>query len=250
MFAKTSAERETCSAGKFVAHQLAGRLFVVRIGVGVEEADGEGLDAGPVHEAANRLAHALAVQALDHRPVVPDPFADLAAKPPRDQRIRPREPQVEQVVALLEAHVEEVAEPRGHQHPGLRPPPLDDRVGDEGRAVGDRLDRGHRDVLAVEEGGRPVEHRDRRIGRRGELLVHRDAAALFVEQGEVGERAADVDAEPVGHGPGISFRRVESRRDRTRPTNGIAAPGGRAGWWRASAFQNNITAGEASGIVR
>ena len=58
--------------------------------------------------------------------------------------------------------------------------------------MGDGLDVDHRDVLAVEKGGDAAQHRDRRVGRSGELLVHRDAAAPFVEQGEVGERSADV----------------------------------------------------------
>ena len=103
-------------------------------------------------ETAHRLVHAASVEGLDHAAVMRDPFADFPAKPPRNQGIGPPQPEIEEVVTLLESHVEDVAEPRGHQHPRLRPPPLDDRVGDEGGAVGDRLDLRHRDVLAVEEG--------------------------------------------------------------------------------------------------
>ena len=84
---------------------------------------------------------------------VTHPLANLPAQAPRNERIGPREPKVEQVVALLEAYVEDVAEPRGHQHAGLRATPFDDRVGDEGRAVRDRVDLGHEHVFAAQKGG-------------------------------------------------------------------------------------------------
>ena len=188
--------------GKLAADEVLRGLLVGRVGVGVEEADGERLDAGRVDQIAHRRAHFLRIQRLDHRTVGRDPLADLPAAAARDEGIGPPEPEVEQVVALLEAHVEDVAEPRGHQHPGRRPATLDDRVGDEGGAVGDRIDPGHRDVLAGEQGGRALDHRGRGVGRRGEPLVDRDPAAVFVEEGEVGERPSDVHAEPPGHGWG------------------------------------------------
>ena len=119
------------------AHEFAGRVLVHGIGIGVQEADGERLDAGRFDEVADRRAGAFEVQGRDHLSVVTDPLRDLAAQVPRNERIGPCEPKVEQVVALLEAHVEDVAEPRGHQHAGLRAAPFDDRVGDEGRAVRD-----------------------------------------------------------------------------------------------------------------
>ena len=190
-------------AGELAADEGFRGLLVRGVGVGVEEADRERLDAGRVDQVPHRLAHAVRVQRLDHRAVGRDPLAHLPAAAARDERIGPPEPEVEQVVALLEAHVEDVAEPRGHEHPGRRPAPLDDRVGDEGGSVGDRVDLGHRDVLAGEEGGRALDHRGRGVFRGGEPLVDRDPAAALVEQGEVGERASDVHAEPTGHGQGL-----------------------------------------------
>ena len=119
------------------AHELARRVLVDGIGIGVQEADGERLDAGRFDEVAHRRPGALEVQGRDHPSVVTHALRDLPAQAPWCERIGPREPQVEQVVALLEAHVEDVSEPRGHQHPGLRTAPFDDRVGDESRAVRD-----------------------------------------------------------------------------------------------------------------
>ena len=142
-----------------------------RIRVGVEEADGEGLDAGSFDEVADRPAYPVEVQRLGHRPVGGHPLADLPPLPPGDERIGPRQPEIEEVVALLEADVEKVAEPRGHQHPRPRSPALDDRVGDEGGAVGDGVDVAHRDAFAPEEGGYAFEHRRRGVDGRLERVL-------------------------------------------------------------------------------
>ena len=198
--------------GELGAHELARRGLVYRIGVGVQEADGERLDAGGFDEVAHGRPGALGVQGLDHLSVVTYPLRNLPAQAPRNERIGPCEPEVEQVVALLEAHVEDVAEPRGDQHAGLRTPTFDDRVGDQGGAVGDGLDFRHGHVLAPEEGGGAFDHRNGWVGRRGEALRHRDLAAALVEQREVGERPADVDAEPKGQGPGLRELNRVARR--------------------------------------
>ena len=181
-------------------HEFARRVLVHGIGIRVQEADGERLDAGRFDEVAHRRPGALEVQGRDHLSVVTHPLRDLPAQAPWCERVGPREPKVEQVVSLLEAHVEDVAEPLGHQHAGLRPAPFDDRVGDQRRAVRDRLDLGHGHVFAPQEGGGAFNHRNRGVGRRGEALEHRDLAAALVEQCEVGERPAYVDAEPPGQG--------------------------------------------------
>ena len=153
--------------------------------------------------SADRRPGALRVQGRDHPSVVPHPLRDFPAQAPGDERFGPGEPKVEQVVALLQAHVEDVAEPRGHQHAGLRAASFDDRVGDESGAVRNGLDLGHGHAFAPQEGGGAFNHRNRGVRRRGEALRHRDLASAFVEQREVGERAADVDAEPKGQGPGL-----------------------------------------------
>ena len=192
-------------------HQLARRLLVGGIGIGVQEADGERFDAGRFDEVADGLPGAFEVQGLDDSSVVTHAFADLSAQATRNERLGPGDSQVEQVVALLESHVEDVAKPRGHQHACRRSAPFDDRVGDQRRAVGDGLHLGNRHALALQQGGGAVDDRDGRVSRRGEALQHRDLAAVFVEQREVGERPANVDAEPKGQGPGLTASRCGSR---------------------------------------
>jgi hypothetical protein len=88
----------------------------------------------------------------------------------------------------------------GRQETDLRPLPLEQRVGGDGRAVNDRFGLGQQPVeVRAELGGQerePVDQADGRVGRRRGALGDRDRAALLDED-EVGERAADVDADPV-----------------------------------------------------
>ena len=200
------------------AHELARRVLVHGVGVRVQEADGERVDAGRLDQVADRRTGALQVQGCDHPSVVIHPLRHLPAQAPGYERVGPCESEVEQVVALLEAHVEDVAEPRGHQHAGPRAAPLDDRVGDQRRAVRDRLDLDHGHVLAAQQGGGAFDDRNRGVGGGGEALRHSDLAAAFVEQREVGERAADVDAESKGQGPGLRASRCR-RGGRQAPTD-------------------------------
>ena len=109
----------------------------------MQEADRERIDAEHFAEFANRRPGALEVKGRDHLSVVTHPLRDLAPQAPRNELVRPHESKTEKVVALLEAHVEDVAEPRSHQHAGFRATPFDACVGEEGRAVCNRLDLGH-----------------------------------------------------------------------------------------------------------
>ena len=84
------------------------------------------------------------------------------------------------------------------------------RIGDQRHAVHDA---GHRVDGHTRLGQQlvdAVEYAQRRVSRRGELFVNDDAAATFVEQGETGEGAADVDADTVrrGHWGRRGCRRV------------------------------------------
>ena len=90
MFPKTPARTRDVEVRERFAHQVAGCLFVARIGVGVEEADGEGADSVPVDEVAHRLVHTVGVEGLDDAAVMRDPLADFPAKPPWNQGIGAR----------------------------------------------------------------------------------------------------------------------------------------------------------------
>ena len=138
----------------------------------MQEADRDRGDAEFAEPARGRLHRGLVERQLDAA-VEAHALRHLEAQPPRHQRRRILDAQVEQVVAALEAHIEDVAEARGRQHAGHGAAALDHGVGDERRAVHDVADvadaRRHRassSAPALDDGlGRIV--------RRGQPLVHR-----------------------------------------------------------------------------
>jgi hypothetical protein len=77
---------------------------------------------------------------------------------------------------------------------------LEQRVGRDGRSVHDRLGQGEQPVqVGAELGGQesePVDQTQRRVGRRRGALGD-DERAELVDRDQVGEGAADVDADPV-----------------------------------------------------
>jgi hypothetical protein len=128
---------------------------------------------------------------------------------PRHQRIREAEKQVVDVVALLGAHFERVAEaPRGEQAEA-RAAPLDDRIGHQCGAVDDLRHLGEPDAGLGSERRKPLERRNRRVPRRGQALVERNAAVTAVIEDEIREGAADIEADPVvcGHACAIQIVR-------------------------------------------
>ncbi len=110
--------------------------------------------------------------------------------------------QVVDVVALLGAHLEDVAEAARGDQAETRAAALDQGVGDQRGAVHDVADVGEREPAACSSSARPSERADRWVVRRGQALVQADVVALRVEQDEVGEGAADVETDAVAGGSG------------------------------------------------
>ena len=79
------------------------------VGIAVQETDREGLDAVAGDQLGDRVPDAFQIEVQRHRAVVADALGHLAAKPPRHQRLGKAQAQIEQVVALFEAHIEDVA---------------------------------------------------------------------------------------------------------------------------------------------
>ena len=222
--------------GELGLDQRARAFLVALVGIAVEEADGERLDAVLVHQLPGRGAHADAIERLLFPPVIEDASRDLAAQVTRRQRLRKSKPQVEQVVPLLETHIEYVAEALGHQHADACALALDHGVRDQGRAVRDRFDVPDRDAGSREQQLDPVQDGHRRVGGRGQLLVDRHRSAARVEEREVRERAADIDAHAIGSvfpqrslpslprtvAPSAEAAPADSNREHTR---GVAAMG-------------------------
>ena len=121
---------------EFAFDQCAYGLLVCRIGIGVQEADRDGLDA-VIDELAHSRAHFAGIERRDNAPVAVQPFADFEPVAARNERVGKAQEQVVDVVALLGPHFEAVAEALRREQAKFRAAPLDDRVGDERGAVDD-----------------------------------------------------------------------------------------------------------------
>ena len=152
--------------GKFLADDAADPLFVRRVAVGVEEANRHRLDPFR-QQRAQRRADGGFVQSDDDIAVAVHSLGHFQAEVARDQWFGKAEEQVVDVVALLRAHLEHVAEPGGSEQAELGPLALDDRVGDERGAVHDFAYVGERDVGHCDQLLQSVESGDRRIMRGG-----------------------------------------------------------------------------------
>jgi hypothetical protein len=173
----------------------------------VEEADGDGLHApaGQVRDLSPRLVE---VERHEDPAVAARPLAELPAPVPRYEGLGEAEEEIVDVVALLDPHLERVPESPGGQEPQVGAVALDDGVGDEGGAVDEEADLAEGDPGRPAQLAEPGQRSDRGVLGRGEGLVDAKAACPRVEQDEVGERSADVEADAVAlvHEAGLRVR--------------------------------------------
>ena len=186
-------------ARRHVLDQLGQTSLVDWIDVGVEQADGQRLDA-----LGEKLPDHRARRGLVERPrdaaVGVEPLRDLPPQVARHEGRRGLDEEVVHVVAPLVADLQGVAEPHGREERGAGPLALDQRVGGQRRPVDDRahLRDGH--LRLPEERDDARLHAVGGVLGRGEHFPHAQSPGGFVHDDEIRERAADVDAEPRGHG--------------------------------------------------
>ena len=121
----------------------AGDALVLGIGVGVQEAHRDRLDAFGLQRLAGR-GDARLLQRLVHLAAGEQPLVDLAGVAPRHQRLVPVEEQVVGFRPVAAADDVDVAGAARHDEAGLGALPLDQRVDRGGRAVDQFVDRGRR----------------------------------------------------------------------------------------------------------
>ena len=132
------------------------------IAVGVEEADRDRLDALRRQPLRDR-AHLVRIERRQHVAVAIHALGDFQAVAAGDQRIGKLQEQIVDVVALLRAHLENITEAaRGDQSkPGAVS--LDQRVGDQRRAMHDVADLGECEPGRMKQVRQPFERADRRV---------------------------------------------------------------------------------------
>ena len=184
--------------GVLLGEDLAHPLLVPRLGVGVQEADAEGVDP-PGAEPAGHLARTVLVEGPYLGAGVVEPPADRAHQVARHDPGR-LDPEVGVAVAVrhrLPRDLEHRVVPLGGDESEPVDLALEQLVGGDGGAVADRADRVTGEVTQqpqhlVDAGQEAVGG----VGRRRRRLGGHELAGVLVEGHHVGERAAGVDADP------------------------------------------------------
>ena len=181
-------------ARQLLAEDLRRAPLVDAVAIGMQERDRDRADA-LVAEDGRGPADGRLVQGNEHRTVREHPFRDAEPQPAGHHRLGQADEHVVDVVADLPGQLEDVAEAFGREQSGLRALALEDDVGDEGGRV-DHLG-GPRQQVRDRAGeiGDAAHHRLLGGVRGGQGLLDPDGAVGIVDHGEVGEGAADVDAE-------------------------------------------------------
>ena len=179
-----------------------GRLLMRGVGVAVQEHHGYS-GAALRHQARTLGPHRRLVQRLQHAAVIGQPLGDLQPAAARHQRFREFQEQVVDVVALLDAELQHVAEAARRQQPQLRAMPLDQRVRHQRGAVQQFPHLGHADARRRAHRADAFQRAIRRVLRRCQAFVQANGAGRSIQQHEVGEGATDIEAKPIAGGCGI-----------------------------------------------
>ena len=229
--------------GVLLGQDLPHPLLVPRVGVGVQEADAEGVDAA-VAEPARDLARAVLVEGPHLGAGEVEPAADRADQVARHDPGR-LDPEVGVAVAVghrLARDLEHRVVPLGGDEPEPVDLALEQLVGGDGGAVADRADGAtvERAVQAPSSSSTlsmPARNPSAGLAGRRRRLGGDQLAGVLVEGDHVGERATGVDADPDParrlHGPiqagpeAAALRRRAAARCRRRPPPGRSAAGSR-----------------------
>ena len=177
--------------GQPFRQNLSHHTFMNGVEVGMNEPDG---DAG-VAAFADRLSERLDLFAVHRDQSLAariDAFAQRVAKLTRQKRFRQRQIEVILLEARFRPHLDDVAKTFGRDERGLGSAPLDQRVGRQGGAVNDLVNRGRRNASLGADQPHPL---DDGVLRRGIGRQHLGGElARAVLDHHVREGAADVDA--------------------------------------------------------
>ena len=153
---------------------------------------------------AVRIAAAIAgdlllIQLRDHFTLGVDPFGDLEPPAAWHQHRRRILEQIVQVDAGRAAEFQQIAKATRGDEAGAGALFLQQRVGDDGGCVRQQRDIGRIDAVLPQAQADALHHGLAEILRRGQHFGDADPAAAFLDHGDIGECAANVDADPPGH---------------------------------------------------
>ena len=180
-------------AGEAPGDRLRDRDLVGRVRISVQEHDCQAL-----HALAQQRIH-LAQRTIDiergHLDAIrAEAACHLATPRPAHQRLRHLDEQVIELVFPLARDLQDIRESGRRQQAGRGAGALDERVGEQGRGMDHPPDRCGRDRLAPEQMAKSGNDAARRIVRRGGFLPDHGAAVERIENDQIREGAADIDA--------------------------------------------------------
>ena len=173
--------------GQELEEAIAHGPLVLGVRVGVQEADGDRLDALRVACVCDGVELG-ELERNEDVAVAVDTFAHLEAQPPRHERLGLAADKVVHIGPVSAADLEHVAEAARGDERGQGTGALGQRVDDDGRAV-DEAPHVLEGDIAVGQAGEHALGQARR-GRR--CLRDAEVTRLGVEEDEVGEGTADV----------------------------------------------------------
>src|SRR6185437_16681517 len=185
--------------------------LVGRVGEGVDQRDGERVDPRQLRELRADVG---VVELADHRAVGGDALVDLDGVLQRGEGLRlgPDDPAREPARHVGTGDLQHLAEALGRDEPDRGALALQDRVGGDGGAVQHLRDVRQGDARLVTDLRDAVAHADGLVGGRGGGLGAPRRPASFLHEQHVGERPADVDAEPIRHvSPWEAARTITAR---------------------------------------
>ena len=197
-------------AGSLRFEKARQQLFMIGIGVGINEAYGD-CGAALLLEARDGGTGTLEIEREPRRAGRHHPLLHLEAAAARHERLRFLGEQIPDVAALLALEFQHVAKALGGDQPDIGTLALQDGVGGDRGSMDDCRDGGE---IAIELADRL--HRAQRLVGRGDGLGHPDLA-IGGDHDRIGEGAADIDPDEGADG------------------HAVALPGAAAGWPMAAA---------------
>ena len=141
-------------------------------------------------------AHRILVQFQENLAVGIDPLGDLEAAVARHKGRRHFQEQIIEIIAGLAANLDRVAKALRREQPDGGSGALDDRVGNQGRAMHNAVQIRWPQPRLLKQAGDPGNDGCAGILGRGEQLADVDQLAGRVVQHEIREGAADINANP------------------------------------------------------
>ena len=178
------------------AGEVADRPLMDRIDVAVQEADGQ-RPCAPRDQRRERLDHFSHFKGRDDVPAGLHSLGDLQNGRPGHQWRREIDVVVERVAPRLAPDLEYIAEPARGQDRSRRGFSGQQGICGHGGPVAQEGDVRSPGTVAFESGAQARQHGLGTGGGGGGRLVYQDLPVLRVVQHDVGERAPDVDTDPV-----------------------------------------------------